>query len=218
MTIENLRALVKGMDLTMYQKALALDELNMVDKLLKDQSKEIETKSAEEFIISTYGEEWLIYQWQSDDVIDIMQQYASSKTSETKALLIHFLDSIRKYEHERGEGLQHDERDSKEFVSIYLKDNPQQYASSQPVTVSEKEIIDYVSDVFLDDINEGENNLYINGMIDGAKWMRNKLTSPQPEKDESKQMQQEAIKDRLKRNIGGEIPPRLGSGVNPPKK
>ena len=171
MTIENLKALVKGVDLTLYQKALALDELNMVDKLLKDQPKEIDTKSAED-ILSKY-----------ETYVKISQPYNTTP--------------------------------------IFLKENVlkamEEYASSQPVTVSEEEISNAAFD-----LSEKHPDIVAaitdNYFIKGAKWMQKQLTSPQREKDESKQMQQEAIKDRLKRNIGGEIPPRLGSGVNPPKK
>ena len=41
-----------------------------------------------------------------------------------KQTLIHFLDSIRSYEHEAGKSLAKDERESEIFVDIYLNENP----------------------------------------------------------------------------------------------
>jgi len=38
--------------------------------------------------------------------------------------LVHFLDSIRDYENESGKPITHDERESEEFVEIYLKGDP----------------------------------------------------------------------------------------------
>jgi len=38
-----------------------------------------------------------------------------------RELLIDFLDDLRKYIHESGNNIAHDERESSEFVDIYLK-------------------------------------------------------------------------------------------------
>lgn len=40
-----------------------------------------------------------------------------------RAALIQFLDSIREYEHESGHSVYQDDRESLEFVDIYLADN-----------------------------------------------------------------------------------------------
>lgn len=43
---------------------------------------------------------------------------------EVTKILAHFLDSLRDYEHESHNLIGHDERESMEFVEIYLKNNP----------------------------------------------------------------------------------------------
>lgn len=39
--------------------------------------------------------------------------------------LIHFLDSIKEYEHESGHSMHQDERESYEIVDIYLENHPE---------------------------------------------------------------------------------------------
>ena len=65
---------------------------------------------------------------EDDEIIWMMEEYHQSQSPQpeqgvSEKLLIHFLDAIRAYEHESGESLAYDERESEEFVDIYLKDN-----------------------------------------------------------------------------------------------
>jgi len=44
---------------------------------------------------------------------------------EIKKILIQFLDEIREYEHENMDSVYNDERESSEFVEIFLNSNPE---------------------------------------------------------------------------------------------
>ena len=122
-------------------------------------------KSAEEFVVN-----WMFdhsiqsrTEFSFAELVDCAEQYDSSQPNESEAVKL-----LRKIKDESMCSVVADE-----WIYQFLKGQPKQ---SMP---SDKEIIDYVSDIFLDDINEGENNLYINGVIDGAKWMRNKFNKSQ---------------------------------------
>ncbi len=59
-----------------------------------------------------------------------------------RELLIKFLDSIRDYERESHNLVGHDERDSAEFVDIYLKENANlTYAELEEVLTFEQAIV-----------------------------------------------------------------------------
>ena len=176
---------------------------------MKIKSNTGEIHKVRKYIISDQGEEsvWC-NSWNGRHVIGIHCEWYVEPTKSAEEVAN---KAINEY---WGGGVTFDANDK--FIEILAR-HIEQYASSQPVTVSEEEISNAAFD-----LSEKHPDIVAaitdNYFIKGAKWMQKQLTSPQREKDESKQMQQEAIKDRLKRNIGGEIPPRLGSGVNPPKK
>ena len=65
------------------------------------------------------------------------------------------------------------------FSMAEMLDFAETYASTQHPAISEGEIYDHVKDIVLDDISESENNLYLNGRIDGAKWALSRLNHPQ---------------------------------------
>lgn len=49
--------------------------------------------------------------------------YIINLEQQNKELLIRFCESIKDYEHESGHSINNDERDSKVFVEIFLKNN-----------------------------------------------------------------------------------------------
>lgn len=77
--------------------------------------------------------------------------------------LIKFCDSIRDYEHESGHSIYQDDRESSEFVDIYLKDKSDREIidsvfGSPPPTIEQTAIIyqEYKNGDFIDTLQEGD--------------------------------------------------------------
>jgi len=56
----------------------------------------------------------------ADEILNSSQQSTISD-EEIKTILIQFMDSIRDYTHESGNQLHYDQRESKEFVDIFMR-------------------------------------------------------------------------------------------------
>jgi hypothetical protein len=54
-------------------------------------------------------------------LVNFIEEYASSKLP-SEEMLIEYTDSLREYIRESGNNLAHDERNSKEFVQIWMKE------------------------------------------------------------------------------------------------
>ncbi len=70
--------------------------------------------------------------WLEDKAIQVqalvMQKIADADTADTKSILIHFLDQIRHYERESGVNLGYSDRETEEFVNIYLSENESNFS------------------------------------------------------------------------------------------
>ena len=85
-----------------------------------------------------------------------------------KEMLILFLDSIRDYERESQNLIGYDERESSEFVDIFLKVNPI-YTLAPSVTDEEIELYSLQNILESETIESFQNIKY---WQNGAKWMR----------------------------------------------
>ena len=102
------------------------------------------------------------------------------KKEEIREILIDFLDSIRDYERESNNLIGHDERESIEFVDIYLAQSLTEQEQPKQSVVSDEEI-----ETWAKSLESNESDLpetlkihiqkKIKCRIEGAKWMRNKL-------------------------------------------
>lgn len=92
------------------------------------------------------------------------------------SVLTHFLDDLRSYVDESNANLAHDERDSKEFVDIFIKNHPR-YQPTEVSLEELEEVIKYHSCSQLY-IEKYPNDTYkvMEGIKDLAKAIKAKLT------------------------------------------